>query len=288
MKIAISGSNGLIASYLIEALRKNNHQVIPIDRTLLLPSNADSLRHTLESCDAVINLAGATINQRWNARNKKLIYDSRIESTRALVLAINSLKQKPNVFISTSAVGAYPIDAISDENDTRYGENFLAQVCKDWETEARNISSKVRLVIPRFGVVLASDGGAFPQMCIPFRLFLGGKIATGLQGLSWIHIDDLVNGLLLTLNNEKVEGIVNFTSPQITDNALFTSALSKIINRPAWLTIPKFILHLILGDQAQLLTEGQKIMPKKLIDLGFHFQYPTLDLAIQKLLSTRK
>ena len=288
MKIAISGSNGLIASYLIEALRKNNHQVIPIDRTLLLPSNADSLRHTLESCDAVINLAGATINQRWNARNKKLIYDSRIESTRALVLAINSLKQKPNVFISTSAVGAYPIDAISDENDTRYGENFLAQVCKDWETEARNISSKVRLVIPRFGVVLASDGGAFPQMCIPFRLFLGGKIATGLQGLSWIHIDDLVNGLLLTLNNEKVEGIVNFTSPQITDNALFTSALSKITNRPAWFTIPKFILHLILGDQAQLLTEGQKIMPKKLIDLGFHFQYPTLDLAIQKLLSTRK
>jgi uncharacterized protein (TIGR01777 family) len=288
MKIAISGSNGLIASYLTKTLRENNHQVIPIDRTLLLPSNADSLRHTLESCDAVINLAGATINQRWNARNKKLIYDSRIESTRALVTAINNLNQKPQVFISTSAVGAYPIDAISDENDTRYGENFLAQVCKDWETEARNISSKVRLVIPRFGVVLASDGGAFPQMCIPFRLFLGGKIATGLQGLSWIHIDDLVNGLLLTLNNEKVEGIVNFTSPQITDNALFTSALSKIMNRPAWSTIPKFILHLILGDQAQLLTEGQKIMPKKLIDLGFHFQYPTLDLAIQKLLSTRK
>lgn len=288
MKIAISGSNGFIASYLIEALRKNNHQVIPIDRVLLLPSNADSLCRTLESCEAVINLAGATINQRWNARNKKLIYDSRIETTRALVLAINSLKQKPQVFISTSAVGAYPINAISDESDTRYGGDFLAQVCKDWEAEARKIEPEVRLVIPRFGVVLASNGGAFPQMSMPFRLFLGGKIATGRQGFSWIHIEDLINGLLFVLENEKADGIINFTAPQITDNTLFTSTLCKIMSRPAWFAIPEFILQFILGEQALLLTEGQKITPKKLIVLGYNFQYPTLDLAIQKLLSTRK
>jgi uncharacterized protein (TIGR01777 family) len=283
MKIAISGSNGLIGRHLIESLKRSNHQIICIDRLFLSPDKKEKLCSIIESSDVIVNLAGASINQKWSNEGKKTILESRINSTRALVDAINHLKHKPKTFISASAIGAYEIDSICDESETGYGTNFLADVCRKWEAEAKKVSSDVRLVIPRFGVVLAADGGAFPKMVQLFRFYLGGKIATGQQGFSWIHIDDAVSIIEFLINTPKAEGIINITVPQSTDNQMLTNALSSQLRKPSWVSTPRFLLRLILGEREMLITQGQKIYPGKLYNLGYQFKFSTIDSAVLDL-----
>ncbi|MDD2799030.1 MAG: TIGR01777 family oxidoreductase [Bacteroidales bacterium] len=288
MKIAISGSHGLLANYLIKSFHQHGHTVAPINRRLLSNENFDALQKIIQGCDVVINMAGEPINQRWNRAGKKRIHDSRILTTRAIVKAINCLEKKPKLFISASAIGAYPIDAICDETEIRYGDNFLAEVCRAWEFEAQKISSDVRLVIPRIGIVLAPDGGVFPQIIMPFKFFVGGKIASGEQGFSWIHIDDLVSIFEFMIDTPEAKGILNVTVPQNTDNHIFTQAISLELNRPSWLNIPRFLLKLVLGEREILITQGQKIYPGKLFQLGYQFIHPTIESAIWNLLYSKK
>ncbi len=288
MRIAITGSHGFIASYLIDSFRKLNYEIIPIERQLLEAANNANLSKALESCDVVINLAGATINQRWTEKAKKEIHDSRIFSTRALVSTINNLQNKPKLLISCSAVGAYKDNAWCDEGNTHYGDSFLSLICKKWESEAKKISPEVRLALPRLGVVLAKDGGAFPMMKLPFRYFVGGKIGSGEQGFSWIHIDDVVAAFHFIIQNESLKGVINITSPDRINNQIFTDVLSGTMKRPALFTVPISALKLLLGEQSQLITQGQSIYPGKLFRSGYNFHFPTIESAICNLIIDKK
>jgi uncharacterized protein (TIGR01777 family) len=283
MKVAITGSTGFIGKHLTAFLKNKGVEVHAIAREHFLPDQKLKLISLLDGCDAVINLAGASINCRWTKANKQIIKDSRVKTTRILVQAINELATKPEVLLSISAVGIYTNKEVWSERSGTYDKGFLASVCLEWEAEAKKVSSDVRLVIPRLGVVLGKDGGAFPKISLPFRLFAGGRIASGNQGFSWIHIDDLLNIFWTVINTKKIKGIIHCTAPQMCDNILFTYTLANIIHRPALFHIPSFIFKMIYGESASLITNGQKVFPYKLLNYGYLFQYPEIKTALKNL-----
>lgn len=284
MKIAISGSSGFIGKYLTDFLQDKGIEVIPLYHCLFEVSQQPVLSKMLERCNVVINLAGATINHRWTPEYKKEIIDSRINSTRALVHAINQMNIKPQTFISTSAVGIYPSSGIVYTEDSKeYDDGFLAQVCKQWEEEAHKISLEVRLVISRFGIVLANDGGALPEMILPFRLFAGGRIASGRQGFSWVHITDLLRAFYYVIEHPELAGIFNLTATDVVTNRDFAHIIAHELHRPDWFPLPTFITRLIFGERHELMTNGPKAYPKRLTEAGFKFKYNKLYQAIQNL-----
>lgn len=283
MNIAISGSNGFIGKRLTDFFSARSLTVVPLTHAFFQASSDEKLEEVLSGCDVVINLAGATINQRWTDAAKRKIMDSRTDVTRRLVSAINGMEKKPSVFISASAIGIYPSEGIYNENSAAEGTGFLADVCNRWEDEAQRLSAEVRLVIARFGVVLASDGGALPKMLLPFRFFVGGEIASGVQGFSWIHIDDLLSAMLFVINQSEISGIVNFVSPQPVTNRDFTKAAANALHRPAWLTVPRFVFHILYGEGETFITNGQKVYPSRLLAAGYVYLYSDIRVAIQSL-----
>lgn len=202
MKIAISGNSGFIGQHLTDFFSGRGDVIVPLKHSMFLLGNDDKLKEALTGCDVVINLAGTTINQRWTSKAKREIRNSRVCTTRRLVSIINEMPVKPDLFISASAVGIYPDKGIYSETSTSEGSGFLAEVCIRWEEEAQKLSRDVRLVITRFGVVLSNDGGALPKMLLPFRFFVGGKIASGKQGFSWIHIEDVLNAIRFVIEHK--------------------------------------------------------------------------------------
>lgn len=288
MKIAVSGGSGLIGNHINYEFTRQGHEVVNLDRSLFHEDRQERLIQVLSDCQVVINLAGATINHPWSKRYKQVIYNSRILTTRALVTAINKLEQKPHLFISASAVGAYPADINSDEKFSGYGTDFLATVCRDWEAEANKISSDVRLAITRFGVVLAADGGALPEMIRPYKYMMGGKIGSGKQGFPWVHIDDLVGAILFIVEHKELKGVVNVTSPEPITNGEFNHLLSHVLKRPAILFVPGWVLRLILGERAEMLTSGRIVYPGKLFEYNYAFRYQTLKHALRHLCSQMK
>lgn len=285
MKIAITGSTGFIGKHLTSFLIEKGVEVHAIKREHLLPDQKSQLVSLLNGCDAVINMAGTSINCRWTKTNKEKIRNSRVMTTRVLVQVINELEVKPEVLISISAVGIYTNKEVWSERAGTYGKGFLASVCLEWEAEAKKVSPDVRLVIPRLGVVLGKDGGAFPKMYLPFRYFAGGRIASGNQGFSWIHIDDLIEVFWTILNNKNIKGVIHCTAPQMCDNMIFTYTLAKVINKPVLLHIPSFVFKVLYGESASLITKGQKVFPYKLLNYGFMFQYPEIKTALKNLCS---
>lgn len=283
MKIAISGSSGFIGTHLKSFLETNGAEIIPLKREFFTATDDIALRIALDGCDVVINLAGATINHRWTSSYKRKIMNSRVLTTRKLVTAINKLNHKPHTLISISAVGIYSSNGVQREDNFTYGNTFLSQVCMKWEEEARKVSSETRVIIPRLGVVLGKDGGALPMMLLPFRMYAGGKIASGNQGFSWIHIDDLQKAILFLLLNPQLKGVFNFTAPQIMDNRKFTETAAKILHRPAWLTVPGFVFRLLYGEGHILMTGGQKVYPLRLLEEGFEFRYLDLETALENI-----
>ena len=281
MNVLISGSTGLVGKKLTAAFTAAGHSVTALNRPdfsdirgLLIPK--------VESSDAVIHLAGAPIVARWSEHYKKEIMSSRIDTTAALVKAIQTSVVKPSIFISTSAVGIYPDGQIFTEKDTQYDPGFLGKVCHAWEGEAFKATAVTNVAVFRLGIVLSKDGGALPKMLLPFRFGLGGKIASGKQGFSWIHIDDLINAYRFVVE-KKLSGVFNLTSPGMTDNAGFTTSLSRVLRRPALLPVPAFGLKLIYGEGATALTSGQKVAPERLLEAGFEFRYPELEAALKEL-----
>lgn len=284
MKIAISGATGFIGKYLGNYLMKRGYEVVAIKRNLFEKENEQSLFNIIDSCHAVINLAGTPINHRWSYDYKKELYESRIFTTRSLVCAINESSQC-KLFISTSAIGYYGSEECYDEEDTASkGDDFLSELCYAWEKEAQRVSAKVRLVITRFGVVLAANGGAFERITEPIRkLKMAVILGNGEQSFSWIDRDDLVKAMQFIINRPQLEGILNFTSPEHVTQKVFTKMLSKHFKTWITISIPSFLIKLVYGEASEFILNGQCVVPERLIKEGFEFETPTLKSFLEKL-----
>lgn len=280
-KILIAGASGFVGTSLTQKFQTDGFEVIAIKREQL--KDVETLSSLLEGSFAVINLAGANIINRWSESYKKLLYTSRIDTTKALVKAMNSCETKPKNFISTSAVGIYRNDTLYDETTTNLADDFLANLCKNWEKEAlRAKELGVRTSIFRFGIVMGV-GGALAKMLTPFKLGVGGTIGDGTQAFSFIHIEDLLNAYKFVLEDENLDGIFNLTAPTPTTNLGMTKALGKSLNRPTILPIPQFVLNILLSEGAKVLTDGQSVLPNHLLESGFKFQYTTIEDTIENL-----
>ena len=278
MKIAISGASGYTGQHLTLFFTEKGDEVVPLGRNLFKEENFDELCHRVESCDVVINLAGASINKRWTKAYKQELYDSRIRTTHQLVNAINTRDIFPKLFISTSAVGYYPTSGEYDEYNNRQGEDFLARLCGAWEKEARACLPDVRLVIARFGVVLSEDGGALRQMLHLQRLSrIGVVIGDGQQSFPWISVHDLCRSFDFMIQNSTLRGGVNLVSPQCITQQQLAYALARADGIRWVMPLPTFIFRLMFGEGASFVTKGQTVHPTKLLESGFTYDYPTIE-----------
>jgi uncharacterized protein (TIGR01777 family) len=278
--IAISGASGFVGKSLIKFFTDLDYKVTPIKRETLDDKN--KLEELLNSSDILINLSGANIINRWSESYKKLLYSSRIETTKKLVNAIKYIQNPPKMFISTSAVGIYDNKSTYDENGN-FSNDFLSSLCQDWEKEALKVKSEnTKVSIFRFGIVLGKDGGALQKMIMPFKLGLGGVIGSGKQAFSFIHIDDLLEAYKFVIENS-YEDTFNLTAQEPTTNQGLTLALGKTLKRPTILPVPEFVLNIIFSEGAKVLTDGQSAVPKKLLNLGFKFRFKTIEETIENL-----
>jgi uncharacterized protein (TIGR01777 family) len=306
MKIVIGGASGLIGKRLVSALRNRGDEVCELVRSQQGPaairaSNTDDQQPwdgatqgawvaRIDGADAVINLSGANIGKgRWTESRKKEILASRVDSTRALVTAMRSARERPKMFLSASAVGYYGPrgDEVLDEQASP-GTDFLADVCVAWEAEAHAAEQLVvRVSIIRTGIVLASsgEGSALDQLSLPFKLFVGGPVGDGKQWVPWIHIEDEIAACLWALDHADFAGPFNAAAPGIANMDQFSAALGRALHRPSWFHVPNAALHLALGEFADTVTHGQRTEPAKLLASGFQFRYPSLELALRNLVS---
>jgi len=282
-KIAIVGANGFIGTHMQSFFKAEGFDVLPLGKEDTQKSIAE-ITKVLEGTDIVINLAGAPIIHRWSASYKKVLYNSRIITTRKLVAAMAQMQNKPELFISTSAVGIYATDGPMSESNYTYADNFLAKICKDWEAEAQQADSFTRVIIFRFGVVLAKKGGALSKMLPAFRLGIAGTIGDGSEAFSWVHIDDLLSAYLFVFSKEKMEGTFNLSAPNPVTNRELTKALGKVLHRPTAIPLPKFVLRFLFSEGATVLTEGQRVVPERLLENGFTFKYQTIEEALREIL----
>lgn len=306
-KIIIFGATGLIGKKLTAELIINDYYVIVIARNTnkakqlfsqpegieIINSdnlNTESLSKLLDSSLAIINVSGESLGRkRWNAKVKKLIYDSRINSTQFIIDALKICENKPEVFMSASAVGYYGSDEYSDIDETfPAGNDFLAKLCKDWESTALKATELgVRTICMRTGIVLDKNEGALKRILLPFKLFIGGKQGTGKQWVSWIHINDLARLIIFTLENKNIEKSLNATSPNAVTNETYCRTIAKILNRPMLFTIPGFILKIILGEFAEYILTGQKVIPAKALKYGFKFEYENIKDALSQIINNK-
>ena len=302
MEIFVTGGTGFVGGALCRVLIKAGHQVTVLSRskrsaeslaqgvnhTIGDPSQPGAWQEDAAQCQGFINLAGASIFGRWDDKYKKLLRSSRIHTTRHLVEAIASRQARtPAVLVSASAVGYYGFcgDETLDESSPP-GDDFLAQLCLDWEAEAlRAQDAGARTVLARFGIVLGQGGGALGQMLPIFKMGLGGRLGSGRQWFSWIHQADLVRALLHCLDNPDLNGPVNCTAPKPVTNLELTKNLGKVLGRPAFFPAPGFAVKLMLGEFGSVLLEGQRVLPSKLANSGFTFLYAELGDALEDLLA---
>ncbi len=298
MKVLITGGLGFVGTQLSIRLLERRHQVTVVDHSPepreYTPEEAiyvsgdttiqGAWQEEIADQDAVINLAGASIFTRWNDETKKLIYDSRILTTRNVVEAIPNETAK--VLCSTSAVGYYGFrgDEALTEEDTP-GDDFLASLAVDWENDARQAEKKgARVAITRFGIVLGKTGGALGQMIPAFKKFVGGPLGSGSQWFSWIHMEDLLNAFMFVLDHEEIKGPVNFCSPNPVRNRDLAKALGRVLCRPSFLTTPGFMLRIVLGEFGSVLLKGQRVIPDKLVKHGYAFRYADITAALEQVI----
>lgn len=298
MKVLVSGGSGLVGTALTESLRSQAHTVAHLVRPggeaspgdiRWDPASGFINTNAMEAADAVVNLNGASIGGgRWTPGRKKVLRSSRVDATRVLVDAFTRLKQKPRAFISASAIGYYGNrgDEILTESSAA-GNDFLAELCRDWEAEAlRAQSSGIRTVLTRFGIILSAKGGALKQIVPPFKLGLGGRLGSGRQWMSWVALDDVVGVLCAAISDEKSSGPVNVVAPNPVRNSEFTQVLASVLHRPAIFPAPAFALHWLLGEMADaLLLSGQKIRSERLPAATFPFQYENLEPVLHAILA---
>ena len=289
MKIAISGSTGFIGKQLSDYLLRSGNELIAISRHDF-SDGSNKMAKLINSVDVVINLAGAPVLTRWNEKNKRLILSSRVETTRLLVEAVrmNVPEHRPKVFINASAIGIYENSLTHDEYSTALGSDFLAEVCKAWEAETEPLKEmNLRLCTIRLGIVLGTTGGSMQKMLPLFKAGLGGKIGSGNQPFSFIHISDLCRAVGHLITTDKSSGIYNMVGPEPITNRLFTKSLSDHLHRPAYFTVPAFALKLIYGEASEILTKGARVKPAQLLKEGFRFEFPEISSALENLVQNR-
>ena len=298
MKILISGSSGLVGSSLLPFLNDNNHEVLRLVRfqptaeneIQWLPDQNQIDLNSAGQIDAVVHLAGESIADRWNEEKKNKIRESRIKGTKLISDTISQLEQKPKVFISASAIGYYGNrgNEILTE-DSVPGDDFLACVCRDWETACLPVSDNgIRSVQLRFGVILSPSGGALAKMLPVFRLGQGGKLGHGRQYMSWVSLEDVTNIIDHVLRTDTLHGPVNVVAPNPVTNSEFTNTLGRVLRRPT--IVPGFLGQLatsvLFGQMSEaLLLASQRVEPTRLNDSGYNFQYQTLESALRQILS---
>ncbi|NWF81475.1 MAG: TIGR01777 family protein [Chloroflexi bacterium] len=306
-RIILTGATGLIGTRLFAALRERGYEVVIFSRNpsrarAALPGAAEYVTWSpaesgpwasaIDGAHAIIHMAGAPITQgligvRWTPEYKREIRDSRVIGTRGIVNAIAAATHRPAVLVSASAIGyyGYSDDTPLDESSPP-GRDFVAEVCVAWEREAvRAEEYGVRTALIRTGIVLDTEGGALAQLLLPFRLRTGGPIMPGSQYYSWIHPDDEIAILLMALEDERVRGPINATAPTPETNRDFCTILGQVVGSPSWLAVPEIALRIALGEMADLVTKGQRVLPKRLQELGYTFRYPTLKPALEDLLT---
>lgn len=280
MKIAISGASGFIGQNLTNYFKGKGYLVVALPHSMFQSASNTDLKDALTNSDVVINLAGAPINHRWTKSYKQTMYDSRIITTRKIVEIINCLEKKPQLLISTSAVGYYPSKGCYDEYSSTKGDGFLSDLCERWEQEAYKVSPDVRLAITRFGVVIAKRGGAFQKIALSMKFKIATAIGPGTQYFPWIYINDLLDAMQHIINQPSVNGIVNFVAPEKITNYQFTKTIAESKNCFITITVPKIFFNILLGQASSFITEGQCVIPQKLVNSGFSFKAPTIDKLI--------
>lgn len=283
MKTVITGASGFIGQHLSSMLKSMGDEIVSLSREDFAAGKSDLLVRKLESADRIFNLAGASLNHRWTHEYKEELFNSRIHTTAKLVSAINKLETPPSLLVSTSAIGYYPSDGAYIESAEVSTPTFLGYICRKWEKEAEQVNPQTRLVITRLAPVLSNDGGIFPPLASLFRYGLGGRIGSGRQAFPWIMLTDLMRIYRYIIEHTELDGPVNCSAPDITDNALWTKVLAQALHRPALWVIPSQLLRLALGERAVLLTEGQHAIPYKLEKNGFIFEYANVCDALERL-----
>ncbi len=298
MKILITGGTGFVGSALTKHLLDLGHEVTVLSsRTHLGVHKNDKLQHVIADTtkpgewqrhvarmDVLVNLAGRSVFNFWTKKYKQEIWNSRILTTKNLISAIEAGKE--TTVLSCSAAGYYG-DGGEDQKheDAECGQEFLSEVCKEWEREAIAAEEKgARVATMRFGVVLGKGGGAIATMKTPFQLGLGGPIGRGWQWFPWIHLQDLIDAIIFLISNQSLQGAFNFTAPDMVRQKDFAKELGKVLNRPAFFPAPSIAMRLVLGEFGGSLLQGQKVYPKALLDNGFDFTYPELYFALEEIL----
>jgi uncharacterized protein len=298
MKIVIAGGSGFIGQKVMELLAAKGHKVVILTRKKRRPSEKIEYVRWLEEgsapekeigyADAFINLAGVSINDgRWSKSHQKQIYESRMTATDELLRIISLLPEKPAVLVNASAIGIYPasIENVYTENSLETATDFLGKTVYNWENKAKQVEDhSIRVVFMRFGVVLGKEGGALPLMALPYRLFVGGKVGSGQQWVSWVHVTDVVRSIYFAICNDKLSGPVNVTSPSPLQMSDFGKTIGTVLHRPHWMPVPSFAMKMVLGQKSTLVLEGQNVVPRVLQESGFEFKFPTLRPALEDLL----
>ena len=294
MRYLITGGTGFIGTALCPELLRQGHQVTVLSRRpdaarVLLPAGVRAIGDPaeLDGADAIVNLAGASIvGGRWSAARKSLLLGSRLDTTRRLLTWIGQLQRPPAVLVSASAIGYYGPRGDEDlDEDAAPGVDFAARLCRDWEDEALQAEALgIRVCRLRIGIVLGAGGGALSSMLPPFRLGLGGPMGSGRQWMSWVHRADLVALILWLAGNDAASGPYNGTAPQPLRNADFSRLLGRVLRRPAILATPAPALRLLLGEMADLLLGGQKVLPRRAQAQGFAFRYAEAEAALREAL----
>ncbi|MFL6374914.1 MAG: TIGR01777 family oxidoreductase [Pyrinomonadaceae bacterium] len=293
MRVLITGPTGLIGTALQKRFKEEGWEMLLATRHE--PKGDNEIRWSaddgfseldrLEALDAVIHLAGESVNGlRWTDEKKKAIRDSRVLGTRTLVDALGKLQQRPKVLVAASAIGFY--GERGDEEVTESsaaGTTFLSEVCKEWEGEARRAEDAgIRTVLLRTGIVLSKGGGALGTMLLPFKLGVGGVVGSGKQWMSWISLDDQVRAIEFAIEHDSIRGAVNAVSPHPVTNEQFTKTMGDVLYRPTFLPLPEFVVSMALGEMGdELLLTSTKVLPKRLQDAGFTFEYPDLRPALE-------
>lgn len=299
MKIAVTGGTGFVGRALTKEFIQNGDEVFILTRNINAKENKKQITYVqwlnegdqpwsiLEGTDVFINLAGESINSgRWSENRKKRILDSRISATTEVLKIISKLEKRPEVFIQASAVGCYGTSdsEIFTEEFCEAGTDFLARTVLQWEASARKIEAlNIRTVYCRFGIILDALDGALPRIALPYKVFAGGTVGSGKQWVSWIHLKDVVGGILFAANNKHLKGPVNFTAPNPVRIKEFGQILGKILHRPHWIPAPAFALRMALGEMSILVLEGQKVLPQTLLTHGYSFLFNDLQHALEDI-----
>jgi uncharacterized protein (TIGR01777 family) len=302
MRIVVAGGSGFLGSALVQSLAARGDEIVVLTRSPA-PRTEERVREVawvpdghpgpwsaeIDGADAVVNLAAAGIaDRRWSQKRRVVLLESRVLPTRSLVASMRKAAKKPRVFIQQSAIGFYGAsETATFDESCPPGADALGSMAVAWEAEAHPASAlDVRLVLLRTGIVLARHGGALKKMIPPFLFFVGGPLASGRQVMSWIHLDDWLALVRWTIDTPTAEGVYNATSPAPVSNREFAAAIGRALGRPSWLRVPGFVLRIIVGPFAPIgLTQGQRVLPRRVLEAGFTFRHPTIGDAMKSALA---